>query len=88
MVLMVSLSLQDPPHPIPNHEGTRLGVSVHMSSRNRSFGFQVVGGLDAGISPQVELVLPGQSVCELQSFSAFMLKVICNTQEVQPRRLG
>lgn len=45
-----------PTHPL----NTRLGVTVHMNSRNRSFGFQVAGGVDSYCIPQVEMVLPGK----------------------------
>ena len=43
----------------PGQSQPRLGVSVHMSSRNGSFGFQVVGGVGTGIPPKVEFIVPG-----------------------------
>lgn len=43
-------------------EVSRLGVSVHMNSRNGSFGFQVVGGVGTGIPPKVEFIVPGMTL--------------------------
>ncbi len=36
-----------------------MGVSIHMNSRNGSFGFQVFGGADVGSTASIELVVPG-----------------------------
>ena len=37
-------------------------MSIHMNSRNGSFGFQVFGGADVGCIPEIELVVPGEFI--------------------------
>lgn len=37
-------------------------MSIHMNSRNGSFGFQVFGGVDVGCAPEIELVVPGRLI--------------------------
>jgi len=38
-----------------------VGVSFHLISKNRGFGFQFIGGADANYNPEVEMILPGMS---------------------------
>lgn len=56
LYLITGINLQEPLREIEN----RIGVTVHMVSRNGGFGFQVIGGADANYHPEVELVLPGK----------------------------
>lgn len=57
--------------------GNRVGISVHMISRNGGFGFQVIGGADANYHPEVELILPGKTKAPITVMSTDYSCFIC-----------
>lgn len=67
MIVQASMIQKEP------RTNSRMGISVHMISRNGGFGFQVIGGADANYHPEVEMVLPGKRKHSLTKITTLRL---------------